>query len=243
MTSKWMSFLAVVIFALGFFASLAQAAEEKKDIFDVPKVVAVQNRKYFLNKGVTLNLGYLPTDSFTKGLALGGTYTHYFSDFTAWEIVNLNYVVNMKTDLQNQLQGFGVQPTRVPAFPQYYLTSNIVYTPFYNKSLLFNKTVVWGETSFLAGAGVAYYGRDTGNPEDDPGITPMISGGLNLRYFLSESTSLKLDIREHIAFVGGTDGVQAVLYIGMGYTFQLGDNKQATATTKAIEGDDLEKSF
>lgn len=238
MTRKLVSFVAV-----GIFCSLATAAEEKRDIFDVPKVVAVQNRKYFLNKGVTVNLGYLPTDSFTKGLVLGGTYTHYFSDFTAWEVLNANYVVNIKTDLQNQLQGFGVQPTAIPAFPQYYLTTNIVYTPFYNKSLLFNKTVVWGETSFLAGAGAAYYARDTGIETDNPGITPIITGGINLRYFMSESTSLKLDIREHIAFVGGADGVQAVLYIGLGYTFQLGDAKQAEASTKPIEGDDLEKSF
>ncbi len=239
MTRKLASFVAV-----GLFCSIVSAADEKKtDIFDVPKVVAVQNRKYFLNKGLTFNLGYMPTDSFTKGLVLGGSYTHYFSDFTAWEVLSANYVVGMETDLKNQLQGFGVQPTMVPAFPKYYVTSSIVYTPFYNKSLLFNKTVVWGETSFLAGAGAAYYSRNTGVDADDPGLTPIISGGLNLRYFLSESTSLKLDIREHIAFVGGADGVQAVLYIGLGYTLQLGDAKAPEASTSPIEGDDLEKSF
>lgn len=213
----------------------SSAEEIKSDIFDVPKVVAVQNRKYYLNKGVTANLGYMPTDSFTKGLVLGGTYTHYFSDFTAWEVLNANYVVNISTDLQSQLQSFGVQASQIPDFMQYYVTSNIVYTPFYNKSLLFNKSVVWGETSFLAGAGVANYKKN--------GITPLISGGLNLRYFLSEGTSLKLDIREHVAFVGGNDGIQAILYIGLGYTFQLGEKMNREATTNPIEGDDLEKSF
>lgn len=234
MITKLKSGALIFLLFLCLKPSPSSAAEEtRKDIFDVPKPVAVQNRKYYLNKGLTLNLGYLPLDSFTKGLTAGASYAYYFSDFTAWEILNVNYVANINTQLKSDLiSQYQVQPTAIPDFMQYYVTSNILYTPFYNKSLLFNKSVVWGETTFLAGAGVGFF--------KTAGIAPLIDLGFILKYFLTEKASVNFDVREHIAFVGGSSGVQGILYIGAGYTFQMGDNVPHGDAPKQEEEDALD---
>ncbi len=236
MRLRHLRLLLFLLFCLLSYSNLFAAEEPKKDIFNVPKVVAVQNRKYYLNKGVTLNFGYLPLDSFTKGLTAGASYAYYFSDFTAWEILNVNYVASIDTQLKNDLiTTYQVKPVSIPDFMQYYVTSNILYTPFYNKSLLFNKSIVWGETTFLAGAGVGAFKTS--------GMAPLMNLGLILKYFISEKTSMNLDVREHIAFVGGTNGVQGILYIGLGYAFQLGDNKPHGEAPPPGEGDPIDKGI
>src|ERR1017187_39163 len=69
-------------------------------IDSAPKVVAVQDRGFFLNKELTFQVGYLPLDSFTKYLAFGGGYTHYFSDFFGWEVVQGAYASPIPTGLE-----------------------------------------------------------------------------------------------------------------------------------------------
>ena len=82
---------------------LAAEPQEAKDLYELPKLVAVQNRQYYLNREFTTHLGYLPMDSFNKSIVLGASYTHYLSDFIGWEIANFNYCFNQDTGLKKQL--------------------------------------------------------------------------------------------------------------------------------------------
>lgn len=209
-----------LLFALLFcpllsFAQEFEDFENEEDIFDVPQVVAVQNRIYDLNQGLTLKAGYLPLDNFTKGFNFGASYTYYFSDFTGWEVVNANYVLDSQTSLAGQLDSFGVQAETLPEFIDWYATTNIAYTPFYNKSLLFNRSVVWGETTFLVGGGAGNFTRS--------GVKPLLSLGVILKYFLGPRTAFKVEVRDHIAFLDG--GIESYLAISLGYSFQLGGRK------------------
>ncbi|MBK7962862.1 MAG: hypothetical protein IPK04_17715 [Bdellovibrionales bacterium] len=57
------------------------AAEEltpKTDPFDLPQVVAVENKKFNPLRDITLQIGILPLDAFYKALTGGVTYTHSF---------------------------------------------------------------------------------------------------------------------------------------------------------------------
>ena len=209
-----------MVIGASFFGSLSFGKEEEKDdsdLYTVPKLVAIQNRNYNLNQNLSLMLGYLPNDAFTKAFTAGAAYTYYFTDFTAWEIVNATYAFKIDTGLRRDLiDFFQAQPEndRLLDFVEYYATTNLVYTPLYNKSLLFNKTVVSGETSLVVGGGMGKFYQ--------AGFQPIVGGGVILKYFLGPNSSIKIDARELVYFdeVKGTSGI---LDIKVGLDFQVGD--------------------
>ncbi len=201
---------------------VADADEELRDdqdAFDLPQLVAVQGREHYFVSGITMSGGYLPVDSFNKSLTLGIGYTYYLNDYLAWEIVNANYAFNQETDLKHDLQSqFNAEVERVGFsgildYPTYYITTNMLYTPIYNKSLFFNQNVIHGETSFILGGGIVNY--------EHSGPKPLVSVGALFRYFTSPTTSMVLDVREHLYFDGET-GMNGILAINLGFSFQLG---------------------
>ncbi len=194
-------------------------ADTPQVFYDIPKLTAVQNRPYYLNEDLSIEVGFLPSDAFNKGYSFGAAYTHYFSEYLGWEVVNANYVFNAPTSLKNDLlNNFDAQVQNVGFngvldYITYYVTSNLVYTPLYTKSLLFNRTLVRGETSFVAGAGGANFAAS--------GIKALVSLGFYLRFFTSTSQSIKLDFRDNVYFEQGLGAVNA-FSIGIGYSIQLG---------------------
>lgn len=198
--------------------SLAQEEEDSTDVFDLPEVVALQNRAYFLDHGVDLHLGYLPIDAFNKGVFIGSSYTYYFSQFTGWEVLNANYNFNIPQGLQERLNNLDVDVQErdkdLLDFINWFVTSSIVYTPMYNKSLLFNRTLVNGEGSLVFGLGVGHF--------DIAGFKPMATLGTVIRFFLGQKTSINVDIREHIYF--NEKGVTGLFAVGLGFSYQLGDS-------------------
>lgn len=205
----------------GLFCQIGNA-QEQNDIYTVPKLVAVQNRSYNVNQNLSILLGYLPDDSFTKGYTAGLAYTYYFSDFTAWEIFNANYVFKKDTGLkQDLIDNYGAMPEsdRLLDFPIWYATTGFVYTPLYNKNLLFNKSVVYGENSFVIGAGALNLKL--------AGMLPTVGGGIIFKFFIGQSTSLKLDIREWV-YQDPERGVDGILDMKLGLDWQLGDTPRDT---------------
>lgn len=213
--------LFLLIFSLCFHAPLTAAAPAE-NLYDLPKVVAVQNRTYYLNHDINMQIGYLPSDAFNKGYTVGGSYTYFFSDYLGWEVVNANYSFNSETRLKKDLLenfqasvanvGFG----GVLDYIQWYALTSLVYTPLYTKSLLFNKTVVRGETSFVFGAGGAQFKAT--------GMRPLISAGLYLRFFTRPDRSWRFDLRNNVYFEDSLGAVNTVSLM-VGYSMQLGGNK------------------
>ncbi|PIU01322.1 MAG: hypothetical protein COT74_02130 [Bdellovibrionales bacterium CG10_big_fil_rev_8_21_14_0_10_45_34] len=207
-----------LFFSVALLKTEASAQEANSDVYDLPKLVAVQNRAYLPADHLTVQAGYLPIDAFNKAVITGLSYTYQFSEFTAWEIINANYAFNVETDLKGDLRSIvpnlevlGERNSFLD-YINWYATTNFIYTPLYNKSLLFNKGVVHSETSFLVGAGVGQF--------QFGGMRPLVSLGLISRYFLSESTSLKFDVREHI-YVDDA-GVNGILSLIVGFAFNTG---------------------
>lgn len=201
-----------------FFVSSGWAKPPAK-FYDLPKVVAVQDRPYFNKHDLTFQAGWLPSDAFNKGFSAGVTYTYYFKDYLAWEVVNANYVVNQETSLKSEFENLNIDVESegfggVLDFMQYYATTNLIYTPFYNKSLLFNESVVHGNTSLVVGGGIAGF--------KETGTRAMFSGGILLKFFTSPTTSWKFDFRNNVYFEETLGAVYA-LSINLGYSFELGD--------------------
>ena len=223
-------FAKIVFLTLAFVPISALYADD--DIYDVPKISTLQKRFYpFVSNGATFELGFLPIDAFNKSLVVGLSYTYYLSEFTAWEIVNANFASNMPTDLRNDLQG--IKPDLTGAnrpyldYINYFATTNLIYTPLYSKYLLFNASLLHGETSFLLGGGAAGFRYS--------GVHPLVSGGLILKFFLSRQTSLKFDFRELVHF--DKTGANGILSIVLGFEFRFGkglDNKKIQVSEDEI---------
>ncbi len=194
-------------------------AQTPSDVYDLPKVVAVQNRAYQVNSELTLQGGYLPSDAFNKGLVLGSSYTYFFSDYLGWEVIDANYVINSPTGLKSDLldccnvdvQNAGFDG--VLDYMQWYVLTNFVYTPLYTKALLFNKDVIRGEISFVGGAGGAKFA--------DSGLRPLISLGIYLRFFTKDDRSWKFDFRNNI-YVEESLGAVNSLSLIVGYAWHFG---------------------
>src|SRR6476659_8576786 len=97
---RWSSLVAAVATPLLVLAVVAlplvARAEAQPDIeTDAPRVFSIQQRPYRLGHEFSLGLGVLPLDAFYKGMVIGAGYTYHFSDFWAWEMVNLNYSLNI----------------------------------------------------------------------------------------------------------------------------------------------------
>lgn len=204
---------------------IAAHAAAPENFYDLPKVVAVQNRSYYLNQDLTLQLGYLPSDAFNKGYSLGGTYTHFFSDYLGWEVLSGNFVINSETNLKKDLlNNFGAAVEAVGFggvldYITWYALSSAVYTPLYFKSLLFNKSVVHGQTSFVFGAGGANF--------HTTGIRPMVSLGMYFRFFTSPTRSLKFDFRNNVYFEQSQGAVNTISLM-VGYSMQLGKDPKTS---------------
>lgn len=186
------------------------------DLYDVPKVNTLENRNYYLHDEVTLQAGYLPLGAFSKYLAGGLSYTHAFSDFTSWEVINGSYAAELASGLKNDLIGnFGADPSTFPVL-HFLVTTNLVITPLYSKNLLFNSSIVHSQASFVAGGGVANFTTAT---------LPTIDVGIILRYFLTPSSSLKFDFRDNI-FLTSDPTINNNLTLIVGYALSLGGGKK-----------------
>ena len=221
-----------LILSLSILLTTARAsAAPAEKLYELPKIVAVQNRSYFLNRDLNLQIGYLPSDAFNKGYTIGGSYTHFFSDYLGWEVVNANYSFNSETRLKKDLlENFQAEVANVGFggvldYIQWWALTSLVYTPLYTKSLLFNKDVVRGETSFVFGAGGAQFKAT--------GMRPLISAGLYLRFFTRPDRSWRFDFRNNVYFEDSLGAVNTVSLM-VGYSMQLGGNK--STSSNATEG-------
>ncbi|MBX9766445.1 MAG: outer membrane beta-barrel domain-containing protein [Bdellovibrionales bacterium] len=224
LNSKMCRFLASGVLAastlsLPTFAADREKKEDAVDIYAIPKVVAVQNRTYpFIHNGLTFQLGYAPLDAFNKSFLAGLSYTYSLSEFTSWEVLNFVNAFNIETDLKSQLLGianlqtFGAN-TAFLDYANWMVTTGFVYTPLYNKSLLFNRSIVHSEFSFVLDAGTIKF-QFAGN-------RPTFGGGLIMRFFLSPTSSLKFDFRNHLYF--NDDGMGNILGLVVGYHWQFGE--------------------
>lgn len=150
---------------------------------------AVQNRKYTASHEFSVGAGSLPLDAFYKGYTVSGAYTLHFNDLWAWEIVNGAYSFNVDTDLRRELESnFSVQPTEFPSI-QWFGNSNLVLKPLYGKLAWLNGNLIYGELFFTAGPALADY--------ENAGTFVGANLGLGLRFYLSESFSVRLDARDY----------------------------------------------
>jgi outer membrane beta-barrel protein len=195
------------------------------DLYDVPKVNILENKLYTLRDEGALLASYLPSDAYTKYITVGAAYTHFFSEFTGWEVINAQYAIGLDSGLKKELISAFSTSCPTPAqcatadkFPTLtgLATTNLAFTPLYTKNLLFNSKNIYSQTSFVAGGGLGMFATPITNATTYKGCVDV---GLVLRYFLSRSTSIMFDFRDYV-FLGSNSNNQLALTVA--YTLNFG---------------------
>ena len=178
--------LAAIVGAAGLAAARPAHAD---DFEEGGKLYAVQNRKYMASHEFTLGVGTIPIDAFYKGITGTAAYTYHFDDFWAWEIASATYSLNVKTDLERELEdSFGVRPTKFPQM-QFFVGSNLVIKPFYGKLAWLNDSLIYTEVFFTVGPAVASY--------ENAGVFIGRNAGLGWRIYLTKNFSVRFDVRDY----------------------------------------------
>lgn len=220
----------LIVLSITFVGTQVLAQLPKKAL-QTPQLVAIQNKANYLDHDLSLEFGVLPSDAFNKGVTLGGSYTYFYSQYSAWEIINLKGSINFETSLKQDLLDVGVDVTNTTLEGKldpisFIITSNYVYTPFYSKSLLFNSSILNSETSFVAGIGTIKF--------KTTGFQPLVNIGAYARYYTDLGKSWKFDLRWN--FHSDSSGsLGNFIFIGASYSMQLGDVPEHLKTKKRFE--------
>ena len=167
----------------------AVAFAQAEELENPGTVAAVQDRAYRLGHELTLTVGALPLDAFTKTLYGQVSYTYHFSDGFAWQVGRGAYGYNLDTGLRDQLErDFGVLPTTFDEV-QYMVGSDLIFSPLYGKGALFNTSVVHFESYLIVGATVFKYTH---------AFKPAVNAGLGFRLFQTKHLSYKLDLTDAV---------------------------------------------
>lgn len=199
---------------LGTLSPSAPARADEEDDAAPYAAQAVQKRLYMANHELSLHLGVFPLDAFTKGVAVGGSYTYHFTELFAWEAVNAQHSFHSDTDLRADLEALAVEPTPFEVLENL-VTSNFIFKPVYWKGAWLNRALIHGEFFLAAGGGYAWFTR-TGRVALDYG------GGVRL--YAHKWISARLDVR-HIIFLNdeifSNPDLEHDLWLALGVSFSL----------------------
>lgn len=188
---------------------------------DAPRVFSIQERPYRLGHEFDLGLGVLPLDAFYVGAVLGFGYTYHFSDFWAWEIVNLNYSFNRDTDLREDLRiDFGLEPAQADDRIRLFGSSGLVVKPLFGKIAVLNDSVVYGETFFTLGAGPHLI---TNQDQSDDWVA-AVNVGLGLRFWTTESLSVRFALRDYLVFKESVPENSLMLMLSASFNYPHSDS-------------------
>lgn len=206
------SFVRANAFFLGLalLACLPASAFAEESALEPGRLAAVQRRKFRLDHELQVAATLLPLDAFYKGIGPVAGYTWHFGDALGWEVVRGGYSFGLKTGLREQLENdWNVAPTEFEE-AQLLLGSALVFRPLYGKMALLNRSVLHAEMYGLLGGTVARYTKS---------FKPGPQAGFGVRFFLSESISMRVEGRYHLLF---SKGLEQMLELSAGFAFNLG---------------------
>ncbi len=192
-------------------AALAQIEE----LENPGSVAAVQSRPYRMKHELSLTLGALPLDAFYKGFQAQVGYTFHFNDLFAWQVGRGAYVYRVQTDLRNELERkFAVLPTASEQI-EYFVGSDLLFTPLYGKLAVGNRSVIHGQVFLLGGFTMFKFTN---------AFRPAVNLGGGARLFVSQNVSFRIQLDNHLVIPTGaaTSSVQHVMSVNASLAINFG---------------------
>ncbi len=168
-------------------AAISQA--QVADLENPGSVSAIQERPFRMKHELDLSFGVLPIDAFYVGLYGQVGYTAHFSDTVAWQIGRAAYNYAAQTGLRKELETrYGVIPTAQDEV-QFFLGSDLIWTPLHLKFAVLNRWVLHGEVFLITGATVFKFTNS---------FRPAVNVGLGARVVLTPNVGFRLDVTDNV---------------------------------------------
>lgn len=194
--------------------------------------VAVVQKRLFAKDGrleFTVFGGVIPNDPFLTYIPVGGRFNYYFIESLSVEVAGAytGEGVRIESDLATFLKNNPDIKANVDLLDKQIWRANaaVVWSPFYGKMALANANLSHFDINLVAGLGVV----QTESPprhssistQTQTEIKPEGTLGAGLRFFMTESVTLRLDYRQGIfQKIGG--GVSKPSELTLGLSFFLG---------------------
>ena len=214
------------LLVLAILVSFPSGAPALEDDLDQGKVFAIQARDYRMNHEFSLSMAFLPLDAFYKFFAVSGHYTVHFTDMWAWEAIHFSFskYLDVDTGLKSHLSDeWDASATDTPKI-DYFIDTNLMLKPLYGKMTLFDSLVIYMETYFILGIGAQKF-QTAWFPAGDVGV--------GMRIFLTDTLSLRFEVREYVYLEEG--GVGSTLYFGTGFSYNAFAEERQVKKVKGVE--------
>ena len=191
-----------------------------ESVFDLPKPEPVMNKIFIGKNDLAISTGYFPMNSFSKYIMLGGSYTRFFDDTHGWEVINAQMALEQPTNLKSELiksypnVSGTARPTVADDFAnlQYMVSSSYIYSPFYMKSLLFNRSQVHMRLSMLLGLGIAQFQILT---------SPLADAAIIQKFMFESGNAFSFEVR-YLKFLSTESTVGSNFALNLGYVWSWG---------------------
>jgi outer membrane beta-barrel protein len=194
----------IAVFAAG------SAFAQTQELENPGTVAAIQDRAYRMAAEFDLAVGVLPLDAFTKQVYAQVSFVYHFTDYFAWQVGRGAYGYNWSTGLKNELEKtYAVLPTTIDAV-QFFVGSDLMFTPFFGKIAVLNRFVVFYEAYLLLGATVFKYTN---------AFRPAINVGGGVRVFQNKYVSYRLEVSDNVVI---RDKPEQVLQINLMLALNFG---------------------
>lgn len=223
-----------LFYSLGFVLSFVMtsvashvAAAAPRDPYDLPEQVAIQSRKYQMNHSIFGNVGYMPIDSFNRAFSFAGGYRYAIRPWLTWEVLNYTQVANSETQLKKDLEALNLDVKNVGLggvfdWPKQIYMTGLHYAPYYSKSLMFNSTLVYSESTIFLGVGSLNFNLT--------GQKPMIAPGISTRMYIGTNWAFNAYFRDYF-YKDENTGITGIFDFGIGLEYGFGGGSSRADST------------
>ncbi|MBL8953330.1 MAG: outer membrane beta-barrel domain-containing protein [Myxococcaceae bacterium] len=184
-----MNKLSLIVVLLAAFVLTPGAALAQSELENPGSVSAIQERAFRMSTEFNLAIGVLPLDAFTKQVYGQVSFVYHFTDYFAWQVGRGAYGYNWSTGLKAQLEkDYGVLPTTIDVI-QFFVGSDLMFSPFYGKAAILNRAVIYYEAYLLVGVSVFKYTN---------AFRPAANIGGGIRIFQNKYVSYRLEVTDNI---------------------------------------------
>ena len=178
---------------------------------------AIQELRFRPSSELTLGIGMLPLDPFTKGLTGSVGYLLHLSDHLAWRVAEVGASMGFAADLRRDLEhSYGI-PEKHFSETEVLATSELVLQLLYGRESFLNRAAIWSATSVsLGGGGVMQ--------RDGTEYTPYPAGvvGLGYKLFFNEEIALRIEARG-LLLVKDLDWPEPALWLSLAASYTVSE--------------------
>jgi outer membrane beta-barrel protein len=190
------------------------------------RIYVIQEKIFHRYHETGLLLSYIPDDDFYDSYGIGANYVFHFNDVFSWEVFRAEWMMNQEKSLKDDMeQSLEITPTYYDEL-SYMVHSQLWFRPFYGKSAVLNKKILFHETGLFAGMGMIGYDRKKsfGNDANDSALS--FSFGVGTTFFLNSLTGISFQIQHMMHFKDNQTENRIGLIMGYSFRFNLSPRKK-----------------